>query len=166
MRQIDSMRAHNTRCIKNIIACVTQSLKTIELDKSVWPRLLTNVKIFLQNDKKIDFWGVRGLSTKWLKNMVKMSFSPSVQKKKWTKSGQNPVIYQGFFDFPGRAIFSLFSWFFHDSHVRNQQLEHLSNSNNSVSDRLVLEFCCEYESCEKVMRDKKWLRRTKCFRFV
>ena len=40
--------------------------------------------------------------------MVKMSFSPSVQKKKWTKSGQNPVIYQGFFDFPGRAIFSLF----------------------------------------------------------
>ena len=44
--------------------------------------------------------------------MVKMSFSPSVQKKKWTKSGQNPVIYQGFFDFPGRAIFSTFSWFF------------------------------------------------------
>ena len=44
--------------------------------------------------------------------MVKMSFSPSVQKKKWTKSGQNPVIYQGFFDFPGGAIFSTFSWFF------------------------------------------------------
>ena len=28
--------------------------------------------------------------------------------KKWAK----PVIYQGFFDFPGRAIFSVFSWFY------------------------------------------------------
>ena len=41
--------------------------------------------------------------------MVKMSFSPSVQKKKWTKSGQNPVIYQGFFDFPKNQKI----WLFH-----------------------------------------------------
>ena len=55
MRQIDFMRAHNNRCTKNITACVTQSIKTIELNESVCTLLLTNVKIFLQNDKKIDF---------------------------------------------------------------------------------------------------------------
>ena len=40
--------------------------------------------------------------------MVKSDISPSAQKKKWTKSGQNPVIYKDLVDFPGRAIFSLF----------------------------------------------------------
>ena len=40
---------------------------------------------------------------KQLKNTVKMSFSPSVQKKKWTKSGQNPVICQGLVELSERV---------------------------------------------------------------
>ena len=78
--------------------------------------------------------------------MVKMSFSPSVQKKKWTKSGQNPVIYKDLADFPGRAIFSLFSSFFMILMLATNIEDTYRILTTALAIDWFLEFCCECKS--------------------
>ena len=88
MRQIDFMRAHNNRCIKNIIACVTQSIKTLELDQSVCTLLLTNVKIFLQNDKNRFLRGQASeqkIAQKHGQNVIFSFCTEEKVDKKWAK---------------------------------------------------------------------------------
>ena len=96
MRQIDFMRAHNNRCIKNITACVTQSLKTIELDESVCTLLLTNVKIFLQNDKKSIFEGSGGWAQNGSKTWSKCHFLLLYRRKSGQKVGKTQSFIRGF----------------------------------------------------------------------
>ena len=91
--------------------------------------------------------------------MVKMSFSPSVQKKKWTKSGQNPVIYKDLADFPGRAIFSGFSHFFMIFMLATNIEDTYRILTTALAIDRFLEFCCVHKSCEKVWGTKNDARR-------
>ena len=107
MRQIDSMRTRNTRCIKNITACVTQSLKTFELDQSVCTLLLTNVKIFLQNDKKSIFEGSGVGAKNSSKTWSKCHFLLLYRRKSGQKVGKTQSFNRDFLVFqkhPGERL--------------------------------------------------------------
>ena len=112
MRQIDFMRAHKNRCIKNIIACVTQSLKMIELDKSVCTLLLTNVKIFLQNDKKSIFEGSGAGAKNSSKTWSKCHFLLLYRRKSGQKVGKTQSFTRGFLIFQEGPFFHFFHNFF------------------------------------------------------
>ena len=111
MRQIDFMRAHKNRCIKNIIACVTQTLKTIELDKSVCTLLLTNVKIFLQNDKKSIFEGSGGWAQNGSKTWSKCHFLLLYRRKSGQKVGKTQSFNRDFLVFQKTPRGAAFVWF-------------------------------------------------------
>ena len=108
MRQIDFMRAHNNRCIKNITACVTQSLKTIELDQSVCTLLLTNVKIFLQNDKKSIFEGSGVGAKNSSKTWSKCHFLLLYRRKSGQKVGKTQSFIRTWSISQGRGFFTFF----------------------------------------------------------
>ena len=99
MRQIYFMRAHKNRRIKNIIACVTQSIKTLELDQSVCTLLLTNVKIFLQNDKKSIFEGSGGWAKNSSKTWSKCHFLLLYRRKSGQKVGKTQSFNRDFLVF-------------------------------------------------------------------
>ena len=111
MRQIDFMRAHNTRCIKNITACVTQSIKTIELDKSVCTLLLTNVKLFLKMTKKSIFEGTGGSAKNSSKTWSKCHFLLLYRRKSGQKVGKTQSFTRGFLIFQEGPFFRVFHTF-------------------------------------------------------
>ena len=96
MRVAQILKSHeHRRCVtsnlKIIIACVTQTIKNIELCKSVKTFWLRLCSIFLKKCQKIEFWRARGECPKSQKKWSKTHFFPSVQKKNRTKSGQKVV---------------------------------------------------------------------------
>ena len=96
---------------KNITACVTQSIKTLELDQSVCTLLLTNVKIFLQNDKKSIFEGSGVGAKNSSKTWSKCHFLLLYRRKSGQKVGKTQSFTRGFLIFQDGPFFRLFHGF-------------------------------------------------------
>ena len=117
VRVAQILKSHeHRRCVtsnlKNIIACVTQIIKTSSSVRALKLFGFDFVQFFWKKCQKIEFWRARGECPKSQKKWSKTHFFPSVQKKNRTKSGQNLVWEQGDFDFPGDPRGAAFVWFF------------------------------------------------------